>query len=167
MNHFICKIRSGDERKTLAEAAKRCTEVWLPFEFASTRPTHKGKKRARVTVRPIINYLFCLGTTAQREHMLQLRGVSGPVWFVPDHELQQVDLYKRQVETIFDANRNAWMANARQFHCQFKRGQTVRLRQNGLDLFQGRFECINPDGTYSITGPLGRVTAEPGNVAHA
>lgn len=161
---FITRI-GAREREVLYEAANRVDRAWLPFEFASTRPRHK--RRDTVTVRPLMGYLFCEGTTAQREHLMRLRGVSGPVWFISDWEKPRIEAWKAEVKRTFEANRAAWMSNAGLFHCQFSRGQSVNLRVKGLDLFQGKFRAVNPDGTYDIDGPLGSVTAEPGNVVAA
>lgn len=159
---FITRVIGGQERKALYEAAKRVDRAWLPFEFASTRP--RKKRNGTVTVRPLMGYLFCEGTTAQRDHLMRLRGVFGPVWFIPDHAKQRITDWQDSVEATFEANRIAWANNARLFHCQFKRGQSVRLKMQGLDLFQGKFRAVNLDGTYDIDGPFGKITAEPGNV---
>jgi hypothetical protein len=162
---FIFRVVSGQERRALFEAAKRVDCAWMPFEFASTRPARK--RHSTVTVRPLMGYLFCEGNAAQRRHLMNLRGVFGPVWFIPDLHRATVQRWQADVQATFDANRQAWMNNARLFHCQFKRGQSVRLKMQGLDLFQGKFKAVNPDGTYDIDGPFGRITAEPGSVVAA
>ena len=162
---FITRCVSGKEREALWEAAQRVDRAWLAFEFASTR-SHRNR-HGTVTVRPLMPYLFCEGTAAQREHLMRLRPLYGPVWFIPDRQRAAIAAYQESVEEIFRQNFWAWRSNARVFHCQFKRGQSVRLRQNGMDLFIGKFEAVNPDGTYEIDGPLGRVKAEPGKVEAA
>jgi hypothetical protein len=163
--HFVTRIIHGQERAALAEAAKRVDSAWMPFEFASTRPARR--RNSTVTVRPLMGYMFCTATAAQRDHLMRLRGVMAPVWYLPEQHLARIEAYKREVEAAFEANREARQANARQFHCRFKRGQTVMLRMKGLDLFRGKFRAINPDGTYDIEGPFSRITAEPGSVEAA
>lgn len=161
--NFIVRVVHGKERQALAEAAKRVTTAWLPFSFESTRP-HR-KRRATVTVRPVMGYMFVKATPAERDHLMKARDVFGPVWYVPDRQATRIADYQREVEAAFDANRRAWMENARAFHCRYKPGQAVRLKQEGLDLFLGKFQAVNPDGTYRIEsevmGQAVRIDAEP------
>jgi transcription antitermination factor NusG len=110
-------------------------------------------------------YLFCRATGAERDHLLELRDVFGPVWYIPPQQVGAVDQYRRDVERAFSENRAAWQRNARLFHCQFRRGQIVRLKRDGLDLFMGKFRAVSDDGRYEVDAEMfGRtvlVRAEP------
>ena len=163
---FIVRVVNGQERRAIVEADRRVTSAWMPFSFESTRP--QRKRRARVTVRPIMGYMFCIGNADQRQHLLKHRSIFGPTWFIPEVERFRIAQYMMAVEAQFDGNLLAWRRNARLFHCQFKKGQTVRLKQEGLDLFQGKFKAVNDDGTYyieaEVMGQVVRVNAEPESV---
>lgn len=162
---FICRVKQGNERKTLTEAAKRVAHAWVPFSLESTRP--RGKSRSTVIVRPLMGYMFVRSTTAERDHLMSLHGVIGPVWYVFPHAQPKIDAYKREVEATFRANRIAWATDAATFHCRYKPLQAVSLRVRGMELFKGTFRAVRDDGLYEIDGPWGRVVAEPSNVAEA
>lgn len=161
--NFIVRVIHGKERQALAEAATRVTTAWMPFSFESTRP-HR-KRRATVTVRPVMGYMFITATAAQRDHLMKARNVFGPVWYVPESQSARIEQYKMGVEAQFNRNLIAWCNNARAFHCRYKPGQAVRLKLEGLDLFLGKFQAVNPDGTYRIEsevmGQAVRIDAEP------
>lgn len=163
---FICRIKAGTERKTLREAAKRVTSAWLPFSLQSTRPR---KKRASVaTVRPIFQYIFCEATHLEMMHLLQYRDIFAHPYFIPRHQEPQVEEFKSRVEAEFEKARKAYLTDTRAFHCNFKRGQIVQLRNEGMELFPATFQGIHEDGRYELSAEmLGRevdILAEPHRV---
>jgi len=160
---FITRVQSNAERATIVEAARRVHWAWLPFSFESTRP--KRKRDAVVAVRPIMPYLFCMATKAQFDRLMAYRSVFGPTWFVPDRTWPVLMDYRDEIEMEFRENVEAYVADERAFHCQFKPGQAVRLRQKGLELFPATFKAITDEGLYRCeTDMMGRkvvVEAKP------
>lgn len=167
----IMRCLRGQERAALEAAAERMDAAWLPYTFESRRIGQGRRKRFTIRVAPLMGYLFCRGSVDQVRHAQRHRSIMGPVWFVPDRSAQGVARWRQGVERAFNDNRDAWLRNERLFHCQFKRGQAVRLRQEGHDLFMGKFLAVLDDGRYEVEADLmGRtvsIMAEPGTVCAA
>jgi hypothetical protein len=162
---FITRVQGNTERATIVEAKRRVEWAWLPFSFESTRP--KRKRDAVVTVRPIMPYLFGMATKAQLMRLMDYRSVFGPTWFVPDREWGGLMAYVEDVEREFANNVQAYLDDERAFHCQFKAGQSVRLRQRGLELFPATFLAITDEGLYRCeTDMMGRKVAVDAKPQH-
>lgn len=163
---FICRVKSGTERRSLVEAARRVTSAWLPFSLESTRP--RRKRSAVATTRPIMPYLFVTATHDEMIRLLQHRDIFGPVWFIPARIAPSINAYRAEVEKAFAENLHEYLTDARAFHCTFKPGQSVRLKQKGIDLFDATFLSVSDDGRYNLEAEmLGRkvgITAEPHHV---
>lgn len=163
---FICRVKAGTERKTLLEAERRTDSAWLPFSLESTR--RRRKREPVATIRPIMPYLFCEATHDQMMRLLQYRDIFAPTWFIPKWQERQVADYRAKVEAEFNENRQAYLTDANVFHCNFKPGQAVQLRNEGMDLFAATFKAINDDGRYELEaemfGQSVPITAEPQNV---
>ena len=137
---FICRPRGGSERQALEMAAQRVTEAWLPHILQSRR---KARRKAyEVSAPPLLSYMWVRATPAQRDHLLESKLVHGPLWYL-DTPRKLADYYawRAEVEAAFDAARESYVRNTRQFHHNYKRGQAVRLRQQGMDTFFGKFRA--------------------------
>lgn len=166
MLKFVCRVKAGTERRTLAEAAQRVHSAWLPFSLESTRK--RRKRDAVATVRPIMPYLFCEATHDEMMRLFQHRDIFSTAWFIPAHQEKQVSEYRARVQDEFERNRQAYLTDTRAFHCAFKPGQVVQLRNAGLELFSATFKAIHEDGRYELEADmLGQsvpILAEPHRV---
>lgn len=169
--HFILRCKSGTEKTTLRDAAEICGSAWLPMAFESHR-TGRGAGRRDVSVRmtPIMPYLFLEASHDAFLRISDHKHTFGAAWFLTmPRQREDIALYRRQVEAVAISNFNKWRIDARAFHCNFKKGQTVNLHKNGMDLMPAVFDGMCDDGRYSLSvemmGQAVKVLAEPHHVA--
>lgn len=135
---FICRVRGGSEEKALRMAAQRVTRAWMPFTLQSRRISRR--KAFRVSVQPLMGYMWVTATHQQRDHMLQSPLVHKALWFLDTpRRVMDAEAFQRRVEDQFNIARGEYTRSARQFHHNFKRGQAVKLMNEGLETFQGKF----------------------------